>query len=540
MSEELFPTHSHFVPLSRPSFYYEGPLAKIRYSVYHRERKIIGGVALPKTDSQGRKIFAIPGLAKKGTYGLEIVGQKSTLTTAFEVLKSPLEDPHYGFWADFGGDQDDAWLDFYLKFHLNLAQAYDWMYRHEAYLAPSDPFVDPMGKTKSQGSVRERIEAGHAHGIYAFAYGAVYGATNEFAALHPSWVFFDGKKRPIRFIDRFTIMDFATSPWRDLLLENYTLAIRKMGFDGIHMDTYGSPKEAYSSAGRLIRLDEAFVPLINEAAAKLRPLGGAVTFNNVGAWPLAATAKAKDAFDYVEVWDPLSDYRDLLALTRLQRSLSRKPFIVAAYLKPYYDPDETGAVAAHEFLSSLLYAAGAHHLIYGDDGRTLRTGYYPDNHKLSENALATLRPLEDFACRYGDILFDPKLWDVSMTHAGGANVEYLFEGAPVSVVPTPGSFLALIRERKNEKVVSLLNLCHVKDTTWNKAKEPARPEEGPLVDVLVGESGYEAFLASPEQPRLEKIPAGETISPQGVRLRFDSGQIKTWKLIILRKKHRRK
>jgi dextranase len=532
--EDLFPAKSSFKPRERPSFYYRGTASKLHYFVYRLDAMISEGTAKTRHLSDGKSVFAIPAIREKGTYGIEIEGAASRITTAFEVIDTPLEDPHYGFLDDFTSLGQNAYLDCLLKFHINIVQAYDWMYRHEDYLAPSDPFVDPMGKTKSQKVVHEKIVACHKKGILCFAYGAIYGATNEFAALHPSWVFYDGNERPITFIDRFTIMNFVTSSWRECLLNNYRKAIEKLGFDGIHMDTYGSPKEAYSEKGELIRLDEEFVPLIDEAAKRLGKIGGSVTFNNVGGWPLARTATAKDAFDYVEIWDPLSDYGDLLNLVRFQRSLSSKPFVVAAYLKPYYAENDEKAAYANAYLSSLLYASGAHHLIYGEDGRALRTGYYCDNHKLSEKAFEYLRRYEDFACRYGKIIYDPELANVSLTHTAGGNEEYRFAGISVSVKPLGDSVLAIIREKKNEKVISLLNLKGMSSTAWNEQKEKPQTTKGPIIDALVGSSGWKAYAASPSNPRMEELCGEECLSSRGFRFRFSSGTLELWKLIVLR------
>lgn len=538
MKEDLFVAKAFYAPGEFPSFVYVGVKKQIDYTVYHLSSVLAKGTVLAQASKTGRKTFQIDKHLSAGTYGLEIDGPSGHLITSFSVGDCVLANPHYGFIADFSAGPEAGCLDSLLKMHVNIAQFYDWMYRHEDYLAPFDPFVDPMGKVKSQSIVKKKIEACHKVGIAAFAYGAIYGATNEFAALHPSWVLRDGEHKPITFIDRFTIMDFATSPWRGCLLDNYEKAITSLSFDGIHMDTYGSPKEAYSSSGKLVRFDEEFVSLIDEAAERLSPLGAAVTFNNVGGWPLSVTAHAKDAFDYAEVWDPLSDYRDLLALVRFQHALApQKPFVVAAYLKPYYESDDAKASYAHAYLSSLLYASGAHHLIYGEENRVLRTGYYVDSHQLSEQAFAFLRRYEDFAERYGELLFDKDLFDVSLTHVFGENQEYRFGGALVSVQPKAGSVLCLIREKADEKLISFVNFSGLSSTAWNEEKAQAVQTSGPTCDILVGTSDWEAFAADPESDqRLIRISTTIVSSDRGYRIRFDSGLISLWKLILIVRK----
>jgi dextranase len=536
MVEDFFPAKSHFELKDPPAFFYVGPQTSLSYKVFHFEKTILSGETKIVQDKEGKKYFRVLKIGKRGEFGIEIEGIRGRIASSFEIGLDPLKNPHYGFLADFTETATEDYLEDLLKLHINIVQDYDWMYRHEDYIAPMDPFVDPMGKTKSQRAVKAKIEACHAKGILSFAYGAIYGATNEFAGLHPSWAFYDGNGEAITFIDRFTIMNFATSPWRDCLLNNYQKAVQGMGFDGIHMDTYGSPKEAFSQDHKHIRFEKEFPSLINEASKELKKFGAAVTFNNVGTWPLDATAKTKTAFDYVEVWDPLSDYEDLLTLVRWQRSLSRKPLVVAAYLKPYYGDNDEKASYANALLSSVLYAAGAHHLIYGEDGRVLRTGYYPDNHKLSGQAFSLLRRYEDFACRYGELLYDPELRDVSLTHSGGDNKEYVFENLKTTVKPMPGSLLAIIKEKKGEKIVHLLNLANQTSTIWNQEKEKPIKNEGTLVEVQVEGEDYEVFGASPEDPELKKIPSATALSDHGYRLGFRSGTIGLWKMIVLKKK----
>jgi dextranase len=536
MEEDFYPAKSHFELTDRLAFFYLGSQASISYKVFHFETMVFSGKVKVFKDKKGKNLFRIQKIGKKGAYGIEIEGKNGILSSSFEIGINPLKNPHYGFLTDFTENANDDYLDYLLKLHINIVQYYDWMYRHEDYIAPANPFIDPMGKSKSQKIVKAKIDECHEKGILSFAYGAVYGATNEFAALHSSWAFYDGKGKMIPFIDRFTIMNFVTSPWRDCLLNNYKKAIEVMGFDGIHMDTYGSPKEAFSYDKKHIRFEKEFPLLINEASKKLKNIGSAVTFNNVGAWPLSATAKTKTAFDYVEVWNPLSEYEDLLTLVRWQRSLSDKPMVIAAYLSPYYEDNDEKASYANAFLSSILYAAGAHHLIYGEDGRVLRTGYYLDNHKLSQKAFLLLRRYEDFACRYGEFIYDNELRDVSLTHSGGDNKEYVFEDPKTKVKPAPGSFLVIVKEKKGEKIIHFLNLTNQTSTLWNQEKEKPQKNQGTWVDVLVEDQRYEIFATSPDHPELKKITSVIALSDQGYRLRFHSGVIGLWKMIVLKKR----
>ncbi len=302
--------------------------------------------------------------------GGEVVDRRST---SFDVADSWRRSPRYGFLADFGpeaageapGDAEDvAWL---CRLHLNVAQFYDWMYRHDTLLPPADEYTDPMGKRKSLRAVRGRLAACHAAGIRAIAYGAVYAATEAFAREHLQWALRDGDGRPITFIDRFTLMSIAPdSPWRAHIVEQFARAISELGFDGIHLDAYGFPKTATSltsGAPRVERLQEHFPALIDATRQRLPDAG--LIFNNVSGWPVSTTAPAGVDAVYIEVWPPAERYGHVVEIIHQARVFGGgKPVILAAYLAPFARP-EPGALAAFQLLWAVIAAHGASQLVLG-------------------------------------------------------------------------------------------------------------------------------------------------------------------------------
>ena len=83
----------------------------------------------------------------------------------------------------------------------------------------------------------------HKRGMKALGYGAVYAAGAEFAEKHPGWRLYAEKGKPLLFIDVFSIMNLR-SAWHEHIISEYGKAVHEVGFDGIHMDTYGFPKTA--------------------------------------------------------------------------------------------------------------------------------------------------------------------------------------------------------------------------------------------------------------------------------------------------------
>jgi dextranase len=525
---EITPRKTFFSPNDDVSFNLQGSEGSFSFYLYELNEVTLHGFGEGDSLQLGR--------LKTGSYHLSIQESKSTSEFSFEVLKSPFSAPRYGFLSHFEKkDIDYPFETFFLKSHIYIAQFYDWMYRHEDYLSPSPDFIDPMGKAKNMDAVASQIASCQKIGVLPFAYGALYGATNEYAAKHPDERFYDGMKNPLSFIDRFTIMNFADSSWRKRIIDNYLKAL-DFGFSGIHVDTYGEPKEAYSSSGKLIHFEKEFNPFLEELHQSLKERGF-FTFNNVGAWPLATTSSAPTAFSYCEVWDPLSDYDDLLNLSRGFHLLNKeKKLVLAAYLKPFYEDEETGAVTAGKYLAAVIYSSGSFHLLFGNNGEALRTGYYPDSRKLSQEGESSLLQYEDFSVRYGELLFDSSLTDVSFTKAFMDNGEYLFDSPFVSPHAKAHGILSIIREKEGCKIISLINMLLQKDAKWNESKKEEPFCEPFGVSVKIPSSDYEAFASTPEAPSMTLLPSKVQFVGTSMYLRFSSTSFSLWCLIVIRKK----
>ena len=493
---DLYPEKVFFHTNEKPKIHLEGIQEKLSYRLYQNETLLLSGVI--KKDQASLLLPFLP----EGSYGLEM-GKRST---AFEVSDHPYRHPRYGFLCDFAPEETSTeYLTFFKKMHLNIAQFYDWMYRHEDYFPKESLFTDPMGKRKSEEVIATKLSDNKKNNILSFAYGAIYGATNLYGESHPEERFYDANGKPYTFIDRFSIMNFATSHWRQTLLENYQKAVN-FGFEGIHMDTYGSPKEAFDAQGKEIFFAEEFPILIGAAVTALQPFQGAVTFNNVSAWPCEKTFPCPSSFDYVEVWSPFDGYSDLLGLIEKQHDLGKgKSLVLAAYLQPFYENDE-GALHAALYLDAVIAAGGAFHLMYGGNGKALRTGYYPDNASLNEKEIEKIRQLSDFALRYGDYLFDSSLEEVSKSEIGGPNGDVFFSSPNVEATMKAGRVFALLKEKRSLTTLSLINFQEQTSLAWNEKKEKPK-QTGPLSFHIRGLDGkVRAFWASPENATMEALP----------------------------------
>jgi len=139
-------------------------------------------------------------------------------TTACDVLSSWTDFPRYGFLTDFSASRADPLtvLKKLTCFHINGLQFYDWQYRHDQLLAPTEEYIDPLGREMSLGSVRRLVETAHQHGMAAMPYLAIYAASAEFWRAHPDWALYDEAGKPIAFGENFlSLLDpSGGSPWR--------------------------------------------------------------------------------------------------------------------------------------------------------------------------------------------------------------------------------------------------------------------------------------------------------------------------------------
>jgi len=434
----------------------------------------------------------------------------ASLSTSFDVVSDWRKAMRYGFLSDFEAEEADnhedvEWLN---KLHLNMVQFYDWMYRHDELVKEDESYTDLMGRMVSPDMVKSKVASCQAHGMNAIAYGAVYAASHAFAEQHPEWRLYTSAGQPYDFIGIFNIMNTAAdSPWHRHIIGQYRDAVERMGFDGIHMDTYGFPKTGWSQLDgklRLERLEEHFPILINGTRAELAEAKEDICliFNNVGNWPVNTVAKADQDAIYVEVWKPYERYshlRDIIEWSRHQSD--GKPVILAAYLKPFREPGPLGIEGAqHAFrlLNAVVTAHGATHLLHGENGGLLTQGYYVDHSRAADDFRRVIRDYCDFGVRYGHILHDRTLRDVSMTHADGDNLEYEFAGFAYSTYGEAGKVWTIIREREDRKLIHFINLCGLSDDYWNEGKEEPLPAVGRVIRIAVDYPIEALFVASPD------------------------------------------
>ncbi|MGZ3663418.1 MAG: glycoside hydrolase family 66 protein [Ktedonobacterales bacterium] len=408
--------------------------------------------------------------------GGQILARRST---AIDVLDSWTQAPRYGFLSDFapGDTAGEAHAAALARYHINVAQFYDWMWRHFELMPPTEDFTDALGRSLSLRSVRAKVAACHHYGIAALGYAAVYGAEPEYIESHPDEMVFDENGKPYSLDKLFYIMNLAPdSPWRSRMLQTMREAVRDVPFDGLHLDQYGFPKEsAFDSQGRAYDMAADFATFINEARAaiQLREREARVIFNAVENWPIELVAPTDQDAVYIEVWPPYVQYRDLQQLIVAAQHLAPdKQVILAAYMKPLGDAaalDE--AEAATRLTSAAIWANGGFHLLLGEQDAALYDPYYVKHALLLPEFARVMRDYYDFVVRYMNILSDRRLTlcDGETVSARTATID----GYHVSTNGDAGTIWIIERAMPGYRTISFINLTTSTDANWNVPTSPA-------------------------------------------------------------------
>jgi dextranase len=457
--------------------------------------------------------LALPAESFRG-YGVDVTlydERKNTWarrSTALDVLRDWTQAPRYGFLSDFTPGQADAEAvcASLARYHINLAQFYDWMWRHYILMPPEEEFSDALERRVSLRTVRARVAACRTRGIAAMGYAAVYGAEPEYAQEHPAEMLYDEHGQPYSLAELFYIMNIhADNPWRAQILTEMARAVREVPFDGLHLDQYGFPKkEVFGPAPQRVPYDLAedfpiFIDAARQTIREARP-GTRVIFNAVENWPIETVAPTSQDATYIEVWPPYTSYRDLQQLIlNAHRLAPEKQVILAAYLTPLKGAQEDNEVqlaeAATRLASTAIWANGGFHLLMGEQGGALCDPYYPLYASLRPEFARVMRNLYDFVVRYENTLSDLRLETIP---ANELQQRLQIPDYAVSATGEAGAIWAILRQMPDYLTLSLLNLSAASDADWNAPKPLAETLRDVPIELRVSGEIAGVYAASPD------------------------------------------
>ena len=453
----------------------------------------------------------------------------ASASSAFDVLASWTQAPHYGFESDFTPGRSDAaeTMADAAAYHLNGLQFYDWMYRHEQFLTDQEPYVDLFGRNLSIKTVDAMIDAAHARNIAAMPYSAVYASSLDFYNQHPDWAMLNLDGTAKVFIEgKMMYMDPRPgSPWVQHLLAQYDDVLKRTAFDGIHLDQYGDPKMAYDAQGHIYNIDDALVSIINathNVVAKDRPNGtGAVVFNAVTDWPIEKVAPAEEDFVYIEVWPPYTGMTELHSLiVGAQKLGGNKPVVLAAYIDPAME-------ANARLMDAIIYASGGGHIEFGEKNGYLADPYFPKYKTLTPELSATLKRYVEFTIRYEDV-FGPAAKEVTPDWQNRIKIQ----GAETAPGMMYDKVYPLVRENAQYTAVNLVNLLGLQRGEWATAENPPSPLGKTGVDITgVTRTIKQVYFASPDGTDIGLQPLAFTQQNGG--LHVDLPGLQYWDMLLI-------
>lgn len=432
-------------------------------------------------------ILPIEAELSTGNYGVDVcIKQKESeaiVHTAFDIVNSATDSIRYGFLTDFSDreKQDYSDVDYAVKLHLNALQFYDWMYRHDQLVSDMEEYKEPLGRDISLQTVKNKIKACREHGIRPFAYGAVYAATKETYKKHPDWAFQLKNGEPFIFANWMIFMDTsADTPWCQHIIGEYTKSVAMLGFQGIHMDTYGFPKYAWNNKKKRVSLAETFTGMISKAKAAVNAVDdrAGVIFNAVNNWPVEKVAKSDQDAVYIEVWPPHVTYYHLYSLIREAKYLGGKNVILAAYIEAFKNAKTLEEVLAAEtsylLTNAVIQASGGTQIVLGETNGLLQDSYYVNYAVLRDEFIPLVIAYCDFTVRYGRLLFDNNAMDITMTAVNGINNDIKLStinrnDIQFSSYGEPGKVWSIIKESDKYLTLQLINLYNINEF-WNQPK----------------------------------------------------------------------
>lgn len=481
-------------------------------------------------------------------YGIDVVvedaGQHTLLasgSTAVDVLENWTQAPRYGFLSDFAPDdpEPETAVDHLSRYHVNVVQFYDWMWRHYILMPPDDAFIDSLGRQLSLTTVRAKAQACQARNMATMGYAAVYGAEEEYALAHPDEMLYYADGQPYSLDRLYYIMNIHwDNPWRRQILPEMARAVAEVPFDGLHLDQYGIPlgavfgpapeRRPYDLAADFADFIDAAREVIQLPTAEKR-----VIFNAVNNWPIEAVARTQQDALYIEVWPPHEHYHDLQQLIQNAHRLNpARQVILSAYMKPLKTcASETfsEAEAATRLVSATIWANGGFHLLLGERDAALQDAYYPDYVSLRPAFAEVMRRYYDFLVRYENVLSDLRLQPADDTLV-------TIDGLPSSATGAAGTIWTTTRAMDGWRTISLINLTCANDTRWNAATAVPTPLTAiPLhVHVDAQEEVHAVFCASPDddgRPHALPFRVHEQDGANWVDVRVP--RLEFWQLIVL-------
>ena len=465
--------------------------------------------------------FSFKSPSTTGGYGLDLfIDNKLVLSRGFSVLSSWLDSPRYGFLTDFSKGRFDIEknFDYLVQYHINSLQYYDWMYDYgDLVYEEGEEYKDAWNREKTISNVvlKELIEKGHEKNIFSMAYVSIYGVERNLGLQHPEWLLYQKKGvnyEPVDFYKKILITNtYNDSDWTKFLIQECKKTL-EFGFDGIHLDQYGYPKD-YTS---LFLKNGEYKPYLTSKGFKefinllKKETQSPVFFNYVNNWPNEIQSHTNGDVIYIEPWESCNTYLDLYLMIKQAKKDSRKDVILAAYINENFEENVL-------LSDAVISASGGRRLELGEFRLLLAGPYFPgDAGVASQKLLDGLRNYYDYQIRYEQFLDLPEK-------------ELSLEGSNLSLIPKKNTIWYNIKGNSEYVFINFINFIGISTELWRtKTKKPEIVEN--LEIFLPIKNVQNVYFASPDtQIAFSKIDY--EVEDEGIKI-FVS-KVEYWSSILI-------
>jgi dextranase len=452
-----------------------------------------------------------------GTYNIEVFDSSGTLLCEeiTTVGSHQGERPVHGFATSFQDSDVEEIIGWHRALRTTVVQIYDWMFSYTAPLGDAAGWKDPSNRPVSLTALQRMASELGSLGAVTHAYAPIYAVGNDFAKANPQMLLYEDNGEAIRFLDQIVIANPSNAEWQQHFVKSYGEAMDAIGFNGLHVDTYGYPRLAFDSDGEPVDMRAGYEAFLNYLRdARPRDL---ISFNQVNGVPSAANLPGGPWFRYCEIWPPNIAWRHfeglldrssgVAGLVRDESTLDANVRGSLACYPPVWSVNsskfEDNESSREESLWTVLFTdaiatmLGTSALIYGDKFAALCDPYYPKHAKFDANESATVIRWRRFALRCRDLFIDGEdtSWYEINDENGSVSVSTSY---PVSPEPVGGGVFARVFQANDLVTVGVLDLTGSDNGLW---AEQSRRGEVRVATVRV-------LLDKPEKWRVDAAVLG--------------------------------
>ena len=160
----------------------------------------------------------------------------------------------------------------------------------------------------------------------------------------------------------------------------------------------------------------------------------------------------------------------------------------------------------------------------------LTQGYYVDYSIINSTTSEKMRTYYDFLVQYMELFYDKDLTDVSMTHIGWDNTEYLCQNENWTVDGEAGKVWLTVREKDNRKLISLINLCENTDNLWNLGKNRPQEKYDIKLQVQINHEVKGIYFISPDyyHGQVQELEYTTIKTDRGFVIQFSVPKLEFW------------